>query len=131
MNPAYPALFPRLDPFGGASPQRVAIFGTEKTEMADLGRPDIGRRDGEDLRLGRDESRAKQFDCRPRRPGIIGKAQRAHRAIELRKILQAAEPGIVEQIAFAHDPRDPFLEYALRQVLAQAAPPRAHSPTAG
>src|SRR5712671_5376805 len=107
------------------------MFGTEKTEMADPGRSDVGRRDGEDFRLGRDKSRAEQFDRRPRRPGIVGKAQRAHRAIELLKILQAAEPGIVEQIAFVHDPGDPFLEYALRQVLAQAAPPRAHSPTAG
>src|SRR6476660_4599777 len=77
------ALLRRLDPFGGASPQRVAIFGPEKTEMADLGRPHVGRRDGEDLRLGRDKACAKQFDRRPRRPWVIGKAQRAHRAIEL------------------------------------------------
>src|SRR5258708_27830773 len=100
------------------------MVGTEKTEMADLGRSEMGGRDGEDLRLGRDKSRAEQFDRRPGRPGIIGKAQRAHRAIELRKVLQAAELWIVEQIAFAHDPGDPFLEYALRQVLAQAAPAR-------
>src|SRR5216684_4067746 len=100
------------------------MVGTEKTEMADLGRSDIGRRDGEDLRLGRDKSRAEQFDRRPGRPGIIGKAQRAHRAIELRKVLQAAEPGIIEQITFAHDPGDPLLKYTLRQILAQTAPPR-------
>src|SRR6266576_6438038 len=93
------SLLARLDPFRGASPQRVAMFGTEKTEMADLGRSHIGRRDGEDFRLDRDKACAKQFDRRTRRPGIIGKAQRAHRAIELRKVLQAAEPGVVEQIA--------------------------------
>src|SRR6266478_895916 len=118
------SLFRRLDPFRGASPERVAMLGTEKTKMADLGHSDVGGRDGEDFRLGRDKSRAEQFDSRPRRPGIIGKAQRAHRALELRKILQAAELGIVEQIAFAHDPGDPFLEYALRQILSQTAPPR-------
>src|SRR5260370_19091014 len=112
------ALLARIDPFRGASPQRVAMFGTEKTEMADPGHSDICRRDGEDLRPGRDKARAEQFDRRPRRPGIIGKAKRARRAIELRKVLQTAEPGVVEQIAFAHDPGDPFLKYALRQVLA-------------
>src|SRR5258705_2699539 len=50
------SLFRRLDPFRGASPQRVAMFGTEKTEMADPGHSGVGRRDGEDLRLGPDKT---------------------------------------------------------------------------
>src|SRR4029077_7232378 len=53
-----PALLCRLDPFRRTSPQRVAMVGTEKTEMADLVRSHIGWRDGEDLRPGRDISRA-------------------------------------------------------------------------
>src|ERR1700726_4004006 len=117
-------LLARLDPFRGASPQRVAMLGAKETEMADPGRTHVGGRYGENFWLDRGKSRAQQFDRWPRRPGIIGKAQRAHRALELRKILQRLELGIVEQIAFAHDPGDPLLKYALRQILAQPAPAR-------
>src|ERR1700704_6479156 len=48
----------------------------------------------------------------------------AHRPAKLRKILQSLECGVVEQIALAHDPADPLLKHALRQVFAQTAPAR-------
>src|SRR5579863_194174 len=61
----------RLQPFGGAAPERVAVFGTEKTEMADRGCVGVLRRDGDDVGCRGLEARSHQFDRRPRRPGIV------------------------------------------------------------
>src|SRR6266851_4141011 len=124
-------LLARLDPFRRASPQRVAMLGAEETKMADLGRAGIGGRDGEDFRLGRRKSRAQKFDRRARRPGVVGKAQRAQRALKFRKILQRLELVIVEQIALAHDPAGPLQKHALRQIFAQPAPARRIAQQAG
>src|SRR6266852_9417166 len=118
------SLFRRLDPFRGTSPQRVAVFGAEKTEMADPLGADVRGRNGQDFRIDGDEPRAQQFNRRRRRPGIVGKAQRAHRPAELRKVLQRLEVGVVEQIAPAHDPADPLLKHAPWQILTDAAPAR-------
>src|SRR5450631_97719 len=115
-------LFRRLNPFRGASPQRVAVFGAEKTDMADPFGADVGGRNGQDFRLDGDKARAQEFNRGRRRPGIVGKAQRAHRPAELRKILQRLEIGVVEQIAPAHDPADPLLKHAAWQILTDAAP---------
>jgi len=65
----------RLDPFRRASPQRVAVFGSEEAHMADGAGAGVGGGDGDDLGLDRGKSRAQQFDRRPRRPGIVGQAQ--------------------------------------------------------
>src|ERR1700687_5115558 len=95
------SLVSRVNPFRRASPQRVAMFGAEETEMTDLCHAGVGGGDGEDFRLDRATARAKQFDRSSRRPGNAGQAQRAHRSVKFRKMLQRLEAGIVEQIAFA------------------------------
>ena len=107
------------------------MLGAEKAEMADPGYFGISGCDGEDFRFGRSKSGTQKFDRRPRRPGIVGEAQRAHRSLKFRKILQRLELGIVEQIAFAHDPAGPFEKHALWQIFAQAAPARRVAQQAG
>src|SRR5205814_5433417 len=80
-----------LNPLRCPAPQRVAMLGSEETEMPDLLHPRIVRRDADDLRLGRGKSRAQQFHRGPRRPGIIRKADRAQCALvffEIRKARQ-------------------------------------------
>src|SRR5664280_1648605 len=114
----------RLHPFRRTSPERVAMLRAKETKMADLGRSRVGGRDGQDFRLGRDKSRTKKFDRRSRRPGIIGETQGAQRTSIMREVRKCLELGIVEQIALAHDPADPLLDHALRQILAQTAPAR-------
>src|SRR5262249_32808370 len=111
----------RPDPFGHAAPERVAVFGAEEAEMADLAGIDIGRPDRHHLRLGRGEAGAQQFDGRPWRPGIVGNAQRPQLALEGGKILQVRQAGIEEATGTA-DPVGPLQEDILRQVLADAGP---------
>src|SRR6476619_4031743 len=91
VRPSATSLFRGLYPLRRASPERVAMLGTKKTKMADLGHAGIGGRDGENFRLGRCKSRTQKFDRRPRRPGIVGKAQRAHRPAISREILHRLE----------------------------------------
>src|SRR5215217_2087929 len=95
-------LFPRLDPLRRPAPQRVAMFGSEKSHVPDPAPAGIGRRHRDDLGLDRGKSRAQQFDRGARRPEIVGHAERAQCALVFRKVLQGFEPGIVEQIAWAH-----------------------------
>src|SRR5579872_4067639 len=71
----------RLQPLGSAAPQRVAVLGSEEAEVADLLNPGIQGRDGDDVRRRRLEAGAQQLDCGPRRPGIVGKMNRAQRAL--------------------------------------------------
>src|ERR1700722_1087086 len=70
-------LLRRLHPFRGAAPERVAMFGAEEAEVADFGRTGVGGGDGQDFRLGGGKFRTQKLDRRPRRPGIVGQAQRA------------------------------------------------------
>src|ERR1700716_3362871 len=77
MRPAPTNLFRGLNPFRRTAPQRVAMFGAEKTEMADLGGARVSGGDGQDVRPGRRKPRTKKFNRRLRGPRIIGKAQRA------------------------------------------------------
>ena len=79
-------LIHRLKPFRGAPPQGVALVGPKESEMTDLGRADIRRRDGENVRRDRAKSRAQHFDRGPGRPGIVGDTQRAQRAAIFREI---------------------------------------------
>ena len=98
------------------------MLGAEESEMPELGCAHIRRRYGEDFRFDRSKTRAQKLDGRPRGPGIVGKTDRAHRAPVLRKIRQALERGVVEEIARAVDPVGPLQKDALRQVLAYTAP---------
>src|SRR5215218_4443447 len=76
--------------------QRVAMFGAEETEMADLGSTGILRRHRDDLGLDRGKTRAQQFHRRPRRPGIVGHTQRAQCAFVFRKVCKRGEVLVVE-----------------------------------
>jgi hypothetical protein len=78
----------RLQPFRGAAPERVAVLGAEEAEMTDFARADIGGRHSDDLGLGRRIALAEHFDRRPRRPGIVGEVQRAHRALVVLEVVE-------------------------------------------
>src|SRR5260370_26042903 len=98
VRPTLSGLLRCLNPFRSAAPQRVAVLGAEKAEMADAGHRGLGGRDGQDFRPGRSKSRAKKLDGRSGRPRIVGKAQRAHCPAVRRKILERLELGIVGQL---------------------------------
>src|SRR5215208_2833438 len=113
-----------LNPLRRTAPQGVAAFAAKETEMADVAHLSFGGRDRDDFRRDRSKSRTEHFDRWPRCPGIIGEAQRAHGPAIIRKVLYCRELGIVEQIAFAHDPVDPLQKGVLGQILTQTDPPR-------
>src|SRR3974390_1674383 len=111
-----------LEPFGGTAPQRVAMLGSEEAEMAEFRSTDVRWRDGEDLGFDRRETRAQQFDCRSRRPGIVRERDRAQSAPVFRKVRETGKRLVVEEIARAVHPPHPLREHVPRQVLAEAAP---------
>src|SRR5580704_2358171 len=89
----------RLQPFRGATPQCVAVLGAEEAEMTYFAHADIARCDGEDLGFRRRIALAEQFDRRPRRPGIVGEVQCAHRALVVLEVVEERyERFVVKQI---------------------------------
>src|SRR5215469_83769 len=100
------------------------MIGAEESEMPDLRYPCIRRRHGEDFRFDRSKARTQKFDGAPSGPRIVGKTDRAHRALVPREIRHSVEAEVVEEIARAVHPPRPLQKNVLRQVFAKTAPPR-------
>src|SRR5262245_29877644 len=98
------------------------MLGAEEAEMADLLYACIRRPDADDLWPGRGEAGAEQLDRGARRPGVVGEAERAQRALVVVEILPGFERGVAEQIALLHHPAHPLQESVLRKVLTEAGP---------
>src|ERR1700752_812806 len=77
----------RLQPLRGPAPQRVAMLAPEEPEMTELWHGELGGPDGQNLRARAGIALAQHLNGRPRRPGIVGEAERAHRAPVIGKIL--------------------------------------------
>src|ERR1700747_201738 len=94
----------RLQPLRSTAPQRVAMLGPEESEMTEFWHRELRGPDGKDFWPRAAIARAKQFDCRPSGPGVVGEMERANGALVFWKVGEAGKRVVIEQIARAHHP---------------------------